>query len=171
MRDAERVEVGHRYGCMRTAPAKNGSRNRMHNNQKPVPMELQNILLRKLTHQERGDCMNKGLCSRCRKKGHFAKNAHKERWTNRNHSCQWRHFRTTISPWSYKTINVNTFWAITDWIASCIRMPTRKTNQKSFWSQIGNKLRWQNFLPNRLHRVFTLSIHRNNSQQRDPKTA
>lgn len=77
MRDAERVEAAHRRVGMRTAPVMDGPRNRMHNNQKPVPMELGNTQLRKLSPQEREDCMKKGLCLRCREKGHLAKNCPK----------------------------------------------------------------------------------------------
>lgn len=63
----------HRRVCMRTAQVMDDSWNRMHNNPKAVPMQLRNIYLRRVAPFARNDCMEKGLCSRCRSKSQFAK--------------------------------------------------------------------------------------------------
>lgn len=74
MRDALKVEAAKR-GARRVtntegaAAATNG----------PVPMEISNVQLGKLTPEERKRCMREGLCLRCRAKGHMAKDCPKGR--------------------------------------------------------------------------------------------
>jgi len=64
MRDAERVEAAHR----RLGPNGGISENKDYgrkpegNSSRPVPMELGNIQIKKLTKEEREQCMKKGLC-------------------------------------------------------------------------------------------------------------
>ena len=45
----------------------------------PTHMEIGNIELKKLSKEEREECMKKGLCLRCRQPGHIAKNCPKAR--------------------------------------------------------------------------------------------
>ena len=41
--------------------------------QGPTPMDLSSVQVQKLTKEEREKCMRKGLCLRCRQKGHLAR--------------------------------------------------------------------------------------------------
>lgn len=79
MRDAERVEAAHRRsGNVGTSKNSNsGSNKNTSASQQPTPMEIGNIELKKLTKEERDECMKKGLCLRCRQPGHIAKNCPK----------------------------------------------------------------------------------------------
>lgn len=76
MRDAERVEAAHKR--LNTKPA---VPNRQHKPKAdgPVPMDLGNIKLGKLTPAEREQCKKEGRCFRCRQKGHMTKNCPKGR--------------------------------------------------------------------------------------------
>lgn len=76
MRDAERVEAAHRRVGTRIGTQTYEPRNNT-NDSRPVPMEIGNIQLRKLSPAERDECMKKGLCLRCRQKGHLAKDCPK----------------------------------------------------------------------------------------------
>ena len=73
MRDAERVESAHK----RVTPPKGPKNNSGQGNSNPVPMELGNVQIKKLTKEEREKCMKEGLCLRCRQKGHMAKDCPK----------------------------------------------------------------------------------------------
>ena len=77
MRDAERVEAAQR----RIQPRRSGVSFRpqkpSQNNQGPVPMDIGNINLRKLTPAEKDQCRKEGRCFRCRQKGHMANNCPK----------------------------------------------------------------------------------------------
>ena len=77
MRDAERVEAAHRRAGGNTQPKSNGKKPETTQKPQGDPMEIGNIQLRKLTQEEREDCMKKGLCLRCRQKGHIAKDCPK----------------------------------------------------------------------------------------------
>ena len=73
MRDAERVESAHkRIG----KPAGNRRNDKgdtiIRKTDGPVPMELGNFELKKLTPAERELCRKEGRCYRCRQKGHLA---------------------------------------------------------------------------------------------------
>ena len=76
MRDAERVESAHKRVAN---PSKGNKNNPSSGTTNPVPMELGNVQLQKLTPEERQKCMKEGLCLRCREKGHMAKNCPKGR--------------------------------------------------------------------------------------------
>ena len=70
MKDAERTEAAHsRVNNSNEIYIKKTTGN----NPKPVPMDIGNIELKKLTEEERQRCMREGLCLRCRQKGHLAK--------------------------------------------------------------------------------------------------
>lgn len=81
MRDAERVESAYRrvqvqrYSTPRTMTFGSSEPK----SQLPVPMEIGNVELQKLSKEERDKCMREGLCLRCRQKGHLAKNCPKGR--------------------------------------------------------------------------------------------
>lgn len=75
MRDAERIESAHRRGG--TTPRAEPSRRAMELSNKPTPMEIGNIELKKLTPEERQRCIKEGLCLRCRQKGHIARDCPK----------------------------------------------------------------------------------------------
>lgn len=78
MRNAERVEAAHkRVGNGNFSKNVSSSSNRGAGNQQPTPMEIGNTELKKLTKEEREECMKKGLCLRCRQPGHLAKNCPK----------------------------------------------------------------------------------------------
>ncbi len=76
MRDAERVEAAHSRLQKTGKDTKKPANNRPEQ-QKPVPMDIGNVQLRKLTREERETCMKEGRCLRCREKGHMAKNCPK----------------------------------------------------------------------------------------------
>ena len=84
MKDAERVEAAHRGGMRNSKyyhqstnePPGSGASNG------PVPMELGNVRLSKLTREEREKCLKDGLCLRCRQPGHFAKTCPKNQLRN-----------------------------------------------------------------------------------------
>ena len=70
MRDAERVESAHRR---LGKPSKPGDKPRQPKpSSDPVPMEIGNVQLKKLTPAEREQCRKEGRCFRCRQKGHLA---------------------------------------------------------------------------------------------------
>ena len=75
MKDAERVEAAHKRSG--NNPMRTKSNNNSDVSNKPVPMEIGNIQLQKLTKEERDRCMKEGLCLRCRMSGHIAKNCPK----------------------------------------------------------------------------------------------
>ena len=79
MRDAERVEATHRRSgnnVPRSSYTPN-SNTTPDTTQQPVPMEIGNVEIKKLTKEEREECMKKGLCLRCRQPGHIAKHCPK----------------------------------------------------------------------------------------------
>ena len=76
MKDAERIESAHKRNA---TPRKFEGRPTIATSARPTPMEIGNIKLQKLTKEEREDCMKKGLCLRCRQKGHLAKHCPKGR--------------------------------------------------------------------------------------------
>ena len=72
MKDAERVESAHRrFG---KASPKIGSNDKVKHQRSngPVPMEIGNVQLKKLSAAERDMCRKEGTCFRCREKGHMA---------------------------------------------------------------------------------------------------
>lgn len=77
MRDAERIESAHRRGG--NLPRGEANRRTSEVPSKPTPMDIGNIQLTKLTSEERERCMKEGLCLRCRRKGHMAKECPKGR--------------------------------------------------------------------------------------------
>ena len=79
MRDAERIESAHRRvpSSSKGNTKGNNNGNGGNGNANPVPMELGNVQLGKLTPEERQKCMKEGLCLRCRQKGHMAKDCPK----------------------------------------------------------------------------------------------
>lgn len=81
MRDAERVESAHkRVGSFRNGSSRSIPRQSPATTESgPVPMDIGNIELKKLTKEERDRCMKEGLCLRCRQKGHLAKDCPKGR--------------------------------------------------------------------------------------------
>lgn len=76
MRDAERVEAAHNR-----MPKSGNSNNKKQGDhqraQQPVPMDIGNVQVKKLTAEEREKCMKDGLCLRCRQKGHMARDCPK----------------------------------------------------------------------------------------------
>ena len=76
MKDAERIESAH---SRVNTSNKSYTKKSIGNDPKPVPMEIGNIELKKLSQEERQRCMREGLCLRCRQKGHMAKNCPKGR--------------------------------------------------------------------------------------------
>ena len=79
MRDAERIESAYRRV---SNPGRAGKEMKKPHQNKPhpVPMDIGNIEVekpQKLTPEERERCMKEGLCLRCRKPGHIAKNCPK----------------------------------------------------------------------------------------------
>ena len=79
MKDAESVEAAHKRTNTNT-----GLRNGVNNNNarnksidQAVPMEIGNTEVKKLTKEEREECLKKGLCLRCREPGHIARNCPK----------------------------------------------------------------------------------------------
>ena len=77
MRDAERIESAHKRVPSSNKGNNKGNNNGSNGNTNPVPMEIGNIQIKKLTPEEREKCMKEGLCLRCRQKGHMAKNCPK----------------------------------------------------------------------------------------------
>ena len=76
MRDAKRVESAHKR--LGAPPRKPGTQNpKPPQADTPVPMDIGNITLKKLTPAEREQCKKEGKCFRCRMKGHVAKNCPK----------------------------------------------------------------------------------------------
>ena len=73
MKDAERVESAHR----RLNKTSSSARVNFSNQTGPVPMEIGNITLKKLTAAEREQCRKEGRCFRCRQKGHTSRNCPK----------------------------------------------------------------------------------------------
>lgn len=74
MRDALQVEAAKR-GVRRTP----NTESTVAANNGPVPMDIANVQVVKLTPEERARCMREELCLRCRTKGHLAKNCPKGR--------------------------------------------------------------------------------------------
>lgn len=84
MTDAQRIEAAHkRLGSLQTNSNFNFvNQSSSYNNagtDQPTPMEIGNIELKKLTPEERDECIKKALCLRCRQPGHIAKNCPKGR--------------------------------------------------------------------------------------------
>ena len=88
MKDAERVESAYRRG----GTGKQGNRREGNGTgpgprgiaQAPVPMDIGNIRLQKLTAEERERCRREGLCFRCRQRGHMANDRRCPKNGNRN---------------------------------------------------------------------------------------
>ena len=74
MRDAERVEAAHKR-IPRTRPTTTPTRT----DSGPTPMDIGNVVLKKLTPAERDQCKKEGKCFRCRQKGHMANKCPKAR--------------------------------------------------------------------------------------------
>ena len=70
MRDAERVEAAHKRLGSKPTTTQNPQKP---NADTPVPMDLGNVKLGKLTPAEREQCKKEGRCFRCRQKGHISK--------------------------------------------------------------------------------------------------
>ena len=77
MCDAERIESAHRRVPTSSKKSLKNNSTGSQGDINPVPMELGNVQLRKLTSEEREKCMKEGLCLRCRQKGHMAKDCPK----------------------------------------------------------------------------------------------
>ena len=77
MCDAERIESAHKRVPSSSKSSNKGNTGGNTGNTNPVPMEIGNIQIKKLTPEEREKCMKEGLCLRCRQKGHLAKNCPK----------------------------------------------------------------------------------------------
>ena len=74
MKAAERLDLSfHRDGTSRPGSSNSHPKGQS----RPTPMDLGNIQLGKLTQEEREKCLRQGLCLRCRKPGHIAKNCPK----------------------------------------------------------------------------------------------
>jgi Retrotransposon gag protein len=71
MNDAERVEAA-KWRKYQHSPSDQGVP-RGASNSIPTPMELGAVIVGKLTPEEREKCLRLGLCLRCRKPGHMAK--------------------------------------------------------------------------------------------------
>ena len=85
MRDTEKIESAHHRGG--NVRQNHGPRNvigRPAPVQAPVPMEIGNIRLQKLTPEERQRCFRMGLCFRCRQPGHNARDRRCPKNANRN---------------------------------------------------------------------------------------
>ena len=81
MRDAERIESAYRR-VMNLGRTGKEAKKPDQNRPQPVPMDIGNIQVekpQKLTAGERERCMKEGLCLRCRKPGHIAKDCPKGR--------------------------------------------------------------------------------------------
>ena len=79
MRDAERIESAYKR-VVNPGRASKDMKKTDQNKPQPVPMDIGNIEIekpQKLTPEERERCMKEGLCLRCRKPGHIAKNCPK----------------------------------------------------------------------------------------------
>lgn len=73
MKDAERVEMAHRrFGKPAPRVATPDKPRQPTRPTGPVPMEIGNVQLKKLTPAERDQCRKEGRCFRCREKGHMA---------------------------------------------------------------------------------------------------
>ena len=79
MRDAERVESAFRRSGK--VPVRNitGDKPRASRPNGPVPMDIGNVTLKKLSPAERDMCRKEGRCFRCREKGHMANKCPKAR--------------------------------------------------------------------------------------------
>ena len=79
MRDAERIESAYKR-VVNPGRASKDIKKADQNKPQPVPMDIGNIEIekpQKLTPEEHECCMKEGLCLRCRKPGHIAKNCPK----------------------------------------------------------------------------------------------
>ena len=80
MRDAERVESAHkRYARPSPRPSASTTFTAPSRTSEPVPMDIGNVSLKKLTPAEREMCRKEGRCFRCREKGHMANKCPKGR--------------------------------------------------------------------------------------------
>ena len=79
MEDAERVEMAHRRFGRTTPKIGPSEKPGPPKITKPVPMDIGNIQLEKLTPVERDQCRKEGRCFRCREKGHMANKCPKAR--------------------------------------------------------------------------------------------
>lgn len=81
MKDAERVESAFRRGGqVRSGRQVSGPGSF----QGPVPMDIGNVKLKKLTKEEREHCRKLGLCFRCRQSGHMARDPRCPKNSQRN---------------------------------------------------------------------------------------
>jgi hypothetical protein len=71
MNDAERVEAA-KWRKYQASPSDQGVPRGIANSV-PAPMELESVIVGKLTPEEREKCLRLGLYLRCRKPGHMAK--------------------------------------------------------------------------------------------------
>ena len=77
MKDAERVEMAHGRLNRTTSKFENVPKQAQNEPSEPVPMEIGNFQLKKLTAAERDQCRKEGRCFRCREKAIWPTNAHK----------------------------------------------------------------------------------------------
>ena len=86
MTDALKVEAAKKGHRPSTKPSSskpsNGATSSSQSSSGPVPMDLGSTSLVKLTQEERNRCLREGLCLRCRKPGHLAKNCPKGKGRN-----------------------------------------------------------------------------------------
>lgn len=75
MRDEERLEYTYRQIIVKKQP--NTSRYAAYSPNGPVPIEIGNLKLRKLTPAEREQCKKEIRCLSCHQKGHTSKNSPK----------------------------------------------------------------------------------------------
>ena len=69
MEDAERIEMAHRRLDRTTIKFGNVNKQAPQKSSKPVPIEIGNFQLKKLTAAELDHCRKEGRCFRCREKG------------------------------------------------------------------------------------------------------
>lgn len=72
MKDAERVEMAHRRLGKNSTRFIPSEKPRTPRPIDPIPMDIGNITLKKLSQAERDKCRKEGRCFRCREKGHMA---------------------------------------------------------------------------------------------------
>ncbi len=76
MRDVERFEAAHSR-LQETGKDNKKPANYRPEEQKPVPMDIGNVQLKKRTREEQETCMKEGRVVRCSEKRHMAKNCPK----------------------------------------------------------------------------------------------
>ena len=72
MKGTERIEMAHRRFSRPLSKFDDTSKPASMNNSEPVPMDIGNVKLKKLTNAERNQCRKEGRCFGCREKGHVA---------------------------------------------------------------------------------------------------